>query len=50
MNSRCIVLTAIFLIVAGAVALGWYRFVAHPTQVACSYCNRPLHANSISIS
>ena len=33
MDSRRIVLTVIFLIVAGAAASGWYRFVAHPTQV-----------------
>jgi hypothetical protein len=47
MNSRRIVLAVIILIVAGAAALGWYRFVAHPTQVTCGYCNRPLHANSM---
>jgi hypothetical protein len=50
MNSRRIVPTVIFLIVAGVAASGSYRFVAHPTQAACGYCNRPLHAKSISIS
>ena len=45
MNSRRIILAVIFLIVAGAAAFGWFRFVAHPTPVACGYCNRPLHAN-----
>ena len=47
MNSRRIFLTLVFLIVAGAAAFGWFRFVAHPTPVACGYCNRPLHGNSM---
>jgi hypothetical protein len=47
MNSRRIVLTVIFLVVAGAASFGWFRFVAHPAPVVCGYCNRPLHANSI---
>jgi len=47
MNSRRIVLTVIFLTIAGAAAFGWFRFVAHPTPVTCGYCNRPLHANSM---
>jgi len=46
MNSRRIFLTGIFVVVAGAVSYGWFRFVAHPTPVVCGYCNRPLHANS----
>jgi hypothetical protein len=45
MNSRRIFLVLVFLVVVGAAAFGWYRFVAHPTPVACGYCNRPLHAN-----
>ena len=47
MNSRHIVLTLIVLVVAGAAAFGWFRFVVHSTPVACGYCNRPLHANSM---
>ena len=47
MNSRRIILAVIFLIVAGAATFGWFRFVAHPTPVACGYCNRSLHANSM---
>src|ERR1035441_1347767 len=35
MNSRRIILAAILLIVAGAATFGWFRFVAHPTPVAC---------------
>ena len=46
MNSRRIVITGSFLIVAGAAAFGWFRFVAHPTPVVCGYCSRPLHKNS----
>jgi len=45
MNTRRIVLTGILLIVAGAAVFGWFKFVAHPTPVACGYCNRPLRAN-----
>lgn len=47
MNSRRIFLAVFFLILAGAAAFGWFRFIAHPTPVACGYCNRPLHANSM---
>jgi hypothetical protein len=47
MNSRRIFLTLAFVILAGAAALGWFRFVAHPAPVACGYCSRPLHANSM---
>ena len=47
MNSRRTVLTVIFLVVAGAGVIGWLRFVVHPTPVACRYCNRPLHTNSM---
>jgi hypothetical protein len=47
MKTRRIVLTGILLIVAGAAAFGWFRFVAYPTPVVCGYCNRPLHANSM---
>jgi len=47
MRTRRIALTGILLIVAGAAAFGWFRFVDHPTPVACGYCNRPLHANSM---
>ncbi len=45
MNTRRIAITSILILVAGAAALGWFRFVAHPKQVACGYCSRPLHAN-----
>ena len=45
MNTRRIAITSILILVAGAAAFGWFRFVAHPKQVACGYCNRPLHAN-----
>jgi hypothetical protein len=45
MNSRRIVITALFFIVAAAAVFGWFRFVARPTPVACGYCLRPLHAN-----
>jgi hypothetical protein len=44
MNSRRIALTVILLIVAGTCVFGWFRFIAHPTPVACGYCMRPLHA------
>lgn len=47
MNSRRIVLTLIFLVVVGVSTFGLFRFIAHPTPVACGYCNRPLHANSM---
>jgi hypothetical protein len=47
MNSRRIILAVILLIVAGAATFGWFRFVAHPTPVACGYCSRPLHINSM---
>jgi len=45
MNFRRITLTVILLIIVGASAFGWYRFVAHPKPVTCGYCLRPLHAN-----
>jgi hypothetical protein len=45
MNVRRIVFAGILIVVASAVTFGWYRYVAHPTPVACDYCNRPLHAN-----
>jgi hypothetical protein len=45
MNTRRIVITAAFLILAGAAVIGWFKVVAHPTPVACGYCLRPLHAN-----
>ncbi len=45
MNTRRIALTGILLIIAGAAALGWFRFVVHPKPAACGYCNRPLRAN-----
>jgi len=44
-NSRRFALAWILLIVVGAAVFSWYKFVVHPTPVACSYCNRPLHAN-----
>jgi hypothetical protein len=47
MNSRRIVLIVIFLVVAGTGVLGWFKFVVHPAPVACGYCSRPLHANSM---
>jgi hypothetical protein len=47
MNSRRIALAGILLIIAGAAAFGWFRYVAHPTPIVCAYCNRPLHANSM---
>jgi len=47
MNSRRIVLTLTVLVMATALAFGWFRFVAHPSPVACGYCSRPLHANSM---
>jgi hypothetical protein len=47
MRTRRIALTGILLIVAGAAAFGWFRFVAYPSPVVCGYCNRPLHANSM---
>ena len=46
MNSRRIVMTVLFLIVAGAAAFGWFRFIAHPAPVVCGYCSRALHKNS----
>ena len=45
MNFRRIALTVTVVILAGAGVFGWYRFVAHPKPVACSYCLRPLHSN-----
>jgi len=45
MNSRKIALAGILLVVLGAMAFGWYKFVAHPKPVVCGYCIRPLHAN-----
>jgi len=47
MNYRRIALAVILLIAVGAAAFGWFKFVAHPNPVACGYCNRPLHANSM---
>ena len=47
MSSRRMVLTVIFLVVAGAGVFGWFGIVVHPAPVACGYCNRPLHANSM---
>lgn len=45
MNTRRIALVGILIVAVGAVAFGWFRFVAHPAAVACGYCSRPLHAN-----
>lgn len=45
MNTRRIVITGILILVAGAAAFGWFRYIAHPKPVACGYCSRPLHAN-----
>lgn len=45
MNSRRIALATILVVLVGAAALGWYRYVAHPIPVVCGYCSRPLHAN-----
>ncbi len=45
MNTRRIAITGILILVAGAAAFGWFRFVAHPKPVVCSYSNRPLRAN-----
>jgi len=45
MNTRRTALTGILVIIAGAAALGWFRFAVHPKPVACGYCNRPLRAN-----
>lgn len=45
MNFRRFAFFVILIVVAGAVTLVWYRYVAHPIPVACGYCNRPLHAN-----
>ena len=45
MNSRRFALAGILLIVVGAAVFGWYKFVLHPSPVACGYCSRPLHAN-----
>jgi len=42
---RRIAITVVFLIVASAAGLGWFRYVAHTKPVACGYCNRPLHEN-----
>ena len=50
MNSRRIVLAVFFLILAGAAAFGWFKFVVHPAPVACGYCSRVLHANSMVIA
>ena len=47
MNSRHVALTVILLAIAGAATFGWFRYVAHPAPVACGYCRRPLHANSM---
>jgi hypothetical protein len=47
MSSRHLVLTVIFLVVAGTGVFAWFRIVVHPAPVACGYCNRPLHANSM---
>jgi hypothetical protein len=44
-NSRRIAITVTLLIVVGAGAYAWYRYIAHPAPVACGYCLRPLHAN-----
>ena len=45
MNSRRIAVALSLLIVVGAAAFGWFKFVARPAPVACGYCLRPLHAN-----
>ncbi len=45
MNTRRIAAIGILILVAGAAAFGWFRFVAHPKPVACGYCMRPLHSN-----
>ncbi len=47
MNFRRIAIIGILILAVGAAAFGWIRFVAHPKPVACGYCNRPLHANSM---
>jgi len=47
MNSRRIVLTLIVVAAVGILTFGWLRYVAHPAPVACGYCRRPLHANSM---
>ena len=45
MNYRRIALTVTLLLVVGAGAFAWFRFVAHPEPVTCAYCLRALHAN-----
>jgi hypothetical protein len=44
-NFRRIAPTVTLLIAVGAGVFGWYRLVAHPKPVVCSYCLRPLHGN-----
>jgi hypothetical protein len=38
-------LIGILLVAAGGALYGWFRYVSHPTPVACGYCQRPLRAN-----
>ncbi len=49
MNVRRIVFAGILIVVASAVTFGWYRYVAHPAPVVCSYSNRPLHRESLRL-
>jgi hypothetical protein len=45
MNTRRIIVAVIVIVLAGAAAFGWFRFVARPRSVVCGYCMRPLHDN-----
>jgi hypothetical protein len=38
-------LIGILLVAAGGALYCWFRYVSHPTPVACGYCQRPLRAN-----
>ena len=45
MRSRNFAIVGVLLIVACVCLYGWFRYVTHPSPVACGYCLRPLHAN-----